>query len=318
LVWKTQQPLVVENVALENRFPKLMPLLRENGTQSFCMVPLTTAFRRLGAMGFGSGQCRAYAAAEIDFMQQVARQVAVAVDNVLHVESAQAAQRQLTRERARVRLLLEVNNAVVSHLDLDQLFPAVSGCLRSVIQHDGSSLVLFDAATRRYRVHVLQFAKNESFIEEGQVQSDGCGKSPCGAAITTGKPAVFSEADLKRVCAESHVAQELLNEGVKAFCSVPLVAHERTLGALNIARASEVMFTPDEIELLTQVSQQIALAVENAQAYRQITELKDKLATEKLYLEEEIRTEQNFEEIVGESAALRRVLKEVETVAPTD
>ena len=167
LVWKTQQPLVVEDVALESRFPKLTPLLLENGVQSFCSVPLTTALRRLGAMGFGSKQRRVYQEAEVDFMQQVAKQVAVAVDNVLHDESAQAAQRQLTHERDRVRLLLEVNNAVVSHLSLDDLFPAVSACLRKVIQHDGSALVLVDQETRRYRVHVLSFAKNESFIEEG-------------------------------------------------------------------------------------------------------------------------------------------------------
>jgi formate hydrogenlyase transcriptional activator len=90
------------------------------------------------------------------------------------------------------------------------------------------------------------------------------------------------------------------------------------LGALNIGRCRDAPFSPEDIELLGEVGKQIALAVENAQAYRQITELKDKLAKEKLYLEEEIRTEHNFEEIVGESAALRRVLKEVETVAPTD
>ena len=84
------------------------------------------------------------------------------------------------------------------------------------------------------------------------------------------------------------------------------------------ADAARMTFSPEEIELLGEVAKQIAIAVENAQAYREITELKDRLAKEKLYLEEEIRTEHNFEEIVGESAALRRVLKEVETVAPTD
>jgi formate hydrogenlyase transcriptional activator len=122
LVWKTQQPLMVENVPLEGRFPTLTPLLLENGVQSFCSVPLTTALRRLGAMGFGSKHRRVYPEAEVNFMRQVAKQVAVAVDNVLHDESAQAAQWQLTHERDRIRLLLEVNNAVVSHLGLDDLF----------------------------------------------------------------------------------------------------------------------------------------------------------------------------------------------------
>jgi formate hydrogenlyase transcriptional activator len=318
LVWKTQQPLMVENVALENRFRKLTPLLLENGVQSFCVVPLTTALRRLGAMGFGSMHRRVYQEAEVDFMQQVAKQVAVAVDNVLHDESAQAAQRQLTRERDRVRLLLEVNNAMVSHLNLDDLFPAVSACLRKVIQHDVSALVLYDPETRWYRVHALSFAKNESFVEEGRVESDCCMRSPAAIAITTRKPAVFGEEDLKNLCSESPAARHLVAEGVRAFGSVPLLSHDRALGALNVGRRREDTFRSEDVELLGEVAKQIAIAVENAQAYQVITELKDKLAKEKAYLEEEVRTEHNFGEIVGESAALRRVLKEVETVAPTD
>jgi formate hydrogenlyase transcriptional activator len=319
LVWKTQQPVVVEDAAQEGRFPKLTPLLLENGVHSFCSVPLTTALRPLGALGFGSLQRRVYQEAEVGFMQLVARQVAVAVDNVLHEESARAAQRQLTRERDRVRLLLEVNNAVVSHLSVDDLFPAVSACLRKVIQHDASGLLLFNPETRRYRVHILTFAKNESFIDEGQLESDGgCMRSPAALAITTRKPAVFTEQDLQHLCSESHVARHLLNEGVKAFCSVPLLWRDRALGALNVGRCREDPLSPEEVELLSEVAKQIAIAVENAQAYREITELKDRLAKENLYLEEEVRTDHNFGEIVGDSAALRRVLKEVKTVAPTD
>ena len=316
LVWKTQQPLMVEDVALETRFPKLIPMLRENGVQSFCAVPLTTALRRLGAMGFGSFQKRTYQEAELNFMQQVAKQVAVAVDNVLHDESAQSAQRQLTHERDRMRLLLEVNNAVVSHLGLDDLFPAVSACLRKVIKHDGSSLVLYEPETRQYRVQVLDFTKNTSFIEEGQ--ADPQCKGPSGVAITTRKPAVFTAQELKNMATESKVCERLLDEGVKSLCSIPLLAHDRVLGALNVGRRREDAFVQDDIDLLSQVAQQVAIAVENALAYRKITELKDKLAKEKLYLEEEIRTEQNFEEIIGESSRLKQVLKQVEIVAPTD
>src|SRR5262245_40336878 len=318
LAWKTQRPVVVEDAAREGRFPKLTPLLLENGVQSFCSVPLTTALRPLGALGFGSLQRRVYQEAEVGFMQLVARQVAVAVDNVLHEESARAAQRQLTRERDRVRLLLEVNNAVVSRLSLDDLFPAVSACLRKVIPLDASGLLVLNPETRRYRVHVLTFAKNESFVEEGQLESDsGCMKSPAAVAITTRKPTVFTEQDLQNLCSESHVARHLLNQGVKVFCSVPLLSRDRALGALNVGHSREDPFSPEEVELLGEVAKQIAIAVENAQAYRETTELKDRLAKENLYLEEEVRTDHNFGEIVGDSAALRRVLKQVETVAPT-
>src|SRR5262245_41793791 len=316
LVWKTQEPLVVDDVALEGRFPTLTPMLLENGIQSFCVVPLTTAIRRLGAMGFGSCCRRVHPEAEVDFMQHVAKQVAVAVDNVLHDETAQIAQGQLTRERDHVRLLLEVNNAVVSHLDLDSLFAAVSDCLRRVIQLDGAGLVLRDQNTGRHRVHVLLFDKNESFVEEGYAEL-AC-TAPTNVALGTRKPAVFDEQGLKDLCLEWPAAQRLLDRGVKAFCSIPLVSHDQVLGALNIGKCLDERFSPQDIELLCEVAGQIAIAVENAQAYREITSLKDRLAKENLYLEEEVRTGHNFGEIVGESAVLRSLLKERQTVAPTD
>jgi formate hydrogenlyase transcriptional activator len=314
-VWTHQQPLTVNDLAHEQRFPRLMSILRENGVKSFCAVPLTTAQRRLGAMGFGSLQQMNYQDADLRFMQQVAKQVAVAVDNVLHDESAQAAHRQLTQERDRQQLLLEVNNAVVAHLDLADLFTAVSRCLRTVIQHDGSSLLLFNAETGQWRIHVLDFANNESFIEEGGDKD--CPESPSCRAIATGQPAVFRENDLQEMAGSSHIAQKLLERGVKSFCSLPLLSHNRTMGALNVGRRKDDGFGSEDVELLRQVAQQIAIAVENALAYKQIAELKDKLTEEKLYLQEEIQTEYNFQEIVGESQTLRRVLKEVQTVAAT-
>jgi formate hydrogenlyase transcriptional activator len=116
----------------------------------------------------------------------------------------------------------------------------------------------------------------------------------------------------------SPIAQELLDRGVKSFCSIPLLSHNRALGALNVGRRSDAGFSPEEIELLCQVAQQIAIAVENALAYQEIAALKDKLAKEKVYLEEEIQTGYNFDEIIGESRSLNQVLKEVQTVAATD
>ncbi len=99
---------------------------------------------------------------------------------------------------------------------------------------------------------------------------------------------------------------------------MPLLSHDRVLGALNVASNEADALSPADVDLLGQVAQQIAIAVENGLAYRQIAALKEKLKTEKLYLEDEIRTDRNFEEIVGESAALKRVLSQVEIVAPTD
>ncbi|CUS38727.1 sigma 54-interacting transcriptional regulator [Candidatus Nitrospira nitrificans] len=316
LVWKTQQPLTVPDIASERRFSKLIAMLRENGVQSFCVVPLTTANQRLGALGFGSLERRTYDVSEIEFMHQIAKQVAIAVENALNYERAQSTQSQLTRERDHQRLLLEVNNAVITHLDLNDLFTAVSECLRKVIQHDGSSLLLCDERTGEWRIHVLDFQRNESFIEEGTLEEST--ESPSCLAINTGKAALFREPDLKEMASSSPCAQNLLDRGVKSFCSLPLLAHKRALGALNVGRRRDDGFTSEDVELLGQVAQQVAIAVENALAYKQIAQLKDKLTEEKLYLEEEIQTNYNFEEIVGESRALKQVLKQIETVAPTD
>ena len=316
LVWKTQQPLTVHDVTQEHRFSGLMALFRENGVRSFCVVPLTTAQRRLGAMGFGSLQPRVYEQFEIALMQQVAKQVAVALDNALNAETAVTYQGQLTRERDRQRLLLEVNNAVVSHLDLDDLFPAVSACLRRVIQHDGSSLLLCNEETGQWRIHVLDFDRNESFIKEGEIEESA--QSPSCLAINTGKTVLFGEQDLLAMAGTSPCAQDLLDRGVKSFCSLPLLSHHRTLGALNVGRRRDDGFGEEDVQLLAQVAQQVTIAVENALAFREIAALKDKLAKEKVYLEEEIQTAYNFEEIVGDSRTLKQVLKQVQTVAATD
>jgi formate hydrogenlyase transcriptional activator len=267
-------------------------------------------------MGFGSLQARRYQPAELEFMRQVAKQVAVAVDNALNAEAALAAQKQLSRERDRQRMLLEINNAVVSHLDLGAVFTAVSECLRKVIPHDGSSLVLYDEETHRCRVHALHFTEKRSVIEEcnGDLQVP----SPAGIAITTRRTTVFRERDLQDMAPISPMATYLLAEGVKSLCCVPLLSHNQAFGALNVGRQRDDAFVPEDVELLNQVAQQIAIAVENGLAYREIAELKEKLNKEKLYLESEIKTDYDFEDIIGHSAILKRVLKQVEIVAPTD
>ncbi len=312
-VFSTQQPLLVPCRDKETRFPKVTALLREIGVQSYCLLPLTSAVRRLGAIGFGSATPCAFGGADLDFLQQVATQIAVAVDNVLHDESAQSAQQQLTHERDRVRLLLEVNNAVVSNLDFREVFAATTSCLRRVLPNDYTSLALHDPDQDLFRLYALDFPSSKGLLHEGmEGPAEG---TPAETALRSGKPQLFDETDLGKFSSE--VVKLLLAEGIKSVCCVPLRSHNRLLGTLNVASLRPGAFTQDDVDLLTQVANQIAIAVENALGYQEITELKDKLAKEKLYLEDEIRTELNFEEIVGDSPALKQVLKQVEIVAST-
>ena len=140
--------------------------------------------------------------------------------------------------------------------------------------------------------------------------------TPSGEVISTRQPLIVSSANLDRW--EPSVSRLFLAEGLNSGCIVPLITANRTLGTLSLSSHRVGAFTQEDVDLLMRVANQVALAIENALAYREIAELKNKLADEKLYLEEEIRTEYTFEEIVGESPALKRVLSQVETVAPTD
>src|SRR5713226_5554287 len=120
-VWQTQQPFVVSDIEEESRFPDFMQRLREYGVRSFAILPLTTAQRRLGAMGFGRLIPQRITDTELQFMQRVASQVALAVDNALNHESSQAYQSQLARERDRLQVLLEVNNVLITSRELPDL-----------------------------------------------------------------------------------------------------------------------------------------------------------------------------------------------------
>jgi formate hydrogenlyase transcriptional activator len=315
-VWKNQQPLMVDvgDVSAQSRFPQLIPLLRENGVQSYCLVPLTTALHRLGAMGFGSLERKDYPKTDFDFMQQVAKQVAVAVDNALNFEEAQTVQKQLQEEHDRLRLLLDVNNTVVAALDLRELLTAVSASLRPLIRHEYASISLYDSENRRLQIHALDFPVSKGLIGEGlwvPVMSAAHGR-----ALASGQPVFMTRGDVEQI--DSDIARRFLAEGLRSTCILPLISRGRPLGTLAVASLQEETFPQKDAELLRHVANQIAIAVENALAFGHVINHANRLTEENLYLQAELRTEHNFEEIIGESAALKQILRQVETAAPTD
>ena len=314
-VWRTQEALIVHDVERESRFPVTTDIMREQGIKSYYAFPLTPVGWRLGVMGFGCKDAFGCSDESLEFMRQAVKQVAVAVGNALNFERAEEARRELTAERDRLRLLLEVNNAVVTHLDLHELLAAIAASLRAVLHHEFISLSLYDPEKEQLRVHVLDFAEGKGLMHEGitlRVED-----APSGLALRARRPVTLTIGEIERRF-NSEYARGLSGEGIKSGCGFPLIAHGRPLGTLAVASMTEETFPDADVELLGHIADQIAIAVENALQFRELKELKNKLAEEKLYLEEEIKTEHNFAEIIGQSPALRHVLKEVETVAPTD
>jgi formate hydrogenlyase transcriptional activator len=315
-VWQHQKPFICTNVEHETRFSDIMAKTCMAGIKSFYVVPITTAHRRIGAMGVGTTKPYDDEAAELDFLQLVAKQVAGAINIALNFDRVHQAEQDMTRRFERERLMLEINNAVVSHLSLRDLLKAISLCLRPVIPHDAALLTLREPGNDHLRLHALDLQMFGTVpFEEGVLIS--LHDTPEGHAISSRQPViVVPVVDLTRF--SSPWVRHAVENGVKSGCAVPLITHDRTVGALSVVSTQENGFGEADAWLLSQCAKQIAIAVENALAYEEIANLKDKLNKEKLYLEGEIRSELNFEEIIGESPAVKQVLTQVGIVAPTD
>jgi len=310
-VWERQEALIISDLEQETRFEKALDSIREIGVRSFCVLPLTTAHRRLGAVGFGSQRVGAYAEAGVEFLQLVARQIAVAVDNALNYQAAQALQQQLEHERDRLKLLLDLNNSVVSTLDLRQLFRAISASVRRVMECDYASVLLPEPDGKQLRVYARNFFEGgESWLEEIVVPATG---RPASKVLESGKPLIFDSVALSRYGPQLN----LWSIGIRSLCVLPMMSRDRVIGTLNLGQLRDGAFSQGDVDFLSQVANQIAIGVENALNYEQVTEARERLVEERNYLNEEIRTEHDFEAIIGQSPALKRILKQAELVAPT-
>lgn len=216
------------------------------------------------------------------------------------------------RKRAEESMMLQLSQALLSSMDVRKLLAAISATLDEFIPHDSATLALFNESTGGL---MAQFLRSEDREQYGEVHLSIL-DSPAGAAFRTREPVVVD--DLAGEGFDPATTSHLTAMGMKSGCWVPLICRGRVLGTLMVASRSEAAFGLVEAERVAQIADQVAMAVNNAVALRQISELRDRLTQEKQYLEEEINHERNFEDIVGESMGLRRVLGDIENVAPTD
>jgi len=313
-VYERQESWLRSTDELESRYERLQAALQNRGIRSICALPLTTVRRRVGVISFGSRHRDAYPPDAVKFISQVVDQIALAFDDALNFGALRRASEELQTKNERLQLLLNITNQFVSNLELRDLLRAISQGVRRVMQCDYTGLSLPEAESRQLRLYALDFPGGKGFLHEELVYSiDG---SPSGTVFRTMKPSTLRSPFAGWL--NYPIVQIALREDLKSFCFLPLISRNRAIGVLVLGRLHDDAFTEDEIHFLEQIANQIALAVENALAYREIQDLKDQLSKEKIYLEDEIRTEMNFTEIMGKSPSLRRVLKLVERVAPTD
>ena len=311
IVWETQKGLVIpipETGPLANQG---LEFIRSQGRRIACWLPLTTAHRKVGVLTFGSRSADAYTDDHLAFMDQVAAAVAIAVDNGINFDQAQRYQRELRDERDNLRFLLDINNLLVSHLDYAALLEAISEAVQRVIKHEHISLALYDENAGTLRLQWIYDEKRGATAADLALPPD---RSAAGVTFQRGETRVFRRSDLEEFGPDG--APMMKAAGLQSVCCIPLVTRNGKFGTLNVGSADADAFSEEDVTLLGQTSAQIAIAVENARAYQQVTRLNTQLADEKQYLERELQ--QEFADIVGKSPALRSVLKAVKTVAPTD
>jgi len=305
-VWLNQQPLVISHVQAENRWPEFVGLARDFGISTLVLVPLTTGNHRIGAFGFGSVAPVDLSPTEIAFLERIASEFAVAVQAFL-------AKQETVRERDRLRTLFDITNSLVSKLERDELFSAISDQLSKIIRYDCALLTLRNEAgaldVHALRSPIPQFA--EAF--KGPFNPVGM---PAEEVLATGKPVVAYDTDVDRYPNPNF--RRFVELGFKSICSVPLIARNRTIGTLALNRLTDEVWSAEDVEFLVQVGSQIAMTLSNSLAFRELAEMKERLATEKLYLEDEICLDQNIGNMVGEGPAFQAVVKAIQTVAPTD
>jgi formate hydrogenlyase transcriptional activator len=276
------------------------------GLVTWSVVPMRSPRGLVGVLFVGSSREDGFYESDLELLRPLASGIALLVENT---EARTAVQ----MEKERLQVLLDISRTLTSTLDWKKLFCDISTCIRRLTARDYAYISLYEQASEAMRLHALDFPEDSEFIiADLRTPVLEC---PSGIAFRAGQTTVFDADALEKI--DSEFTRKVLAEGITDVCCVPLVSRGRAIGTVGVASLKSQPFRDDEIELLQQAAPQIAIALDNSRAYAEISLLKDKLAKDKVYLEQEIRDSIAPGEIIGESPALENVLEQVKTVAPS-
>jgi formate hydrogenlyase transcriptional activator len=276
--------------------------------QSYAGVPLVnSAGSTLGHLVVIDTKPRTFTEQALSILQIFATRAAVELDRK-HANIA------LKKSEERLRTLLDINNAIVTKLTRDELFSTIADVLERVISFDRVSLSLYDSVADVLRL--VAYAgryRRDDYSPIGLVLPPN--GSPAGFAFLNQKPVLRKDLESER---QTEAEQRAFAHGFRSLCALPLIARGKGIGAITVGSLAKSQYTEDDAQFLAEVANQVAIAIDNMQSYEEIEALKARFYSEAVYLQEEIKTEHNFEEIIGQSAPMRRLLRKLEQVAPTD
>jgi formate hydrogenlyase transcriptional activator len=308
-------PVYVSDILTDAAWDLYRDRMLPYGIRSVWSRPLfTSEGKALGTFSINYREPRRPSAEDLQLIEKASHITGIAIERHMNEEV-------LRRERDRLRLLLEITNSMTSKLDLRGLVEALSTNLMRVTRCDFCALLLPGADREELRLTILYNPESKGAIRDGAIIP--IRGSLCGKAFRTGRSLHFNNLDEFRDDPESFgndagrvFYEQIMAEGLKSGCDLPLIGRSGVLGVLSALKRSERAFEKEDVEFLEQVSRQVAIAVENALDYETAVQDRDKETKRRHYFEGEIRAE--FGEIVGESPALKTALSLVSVVAPTD
>jgi formate hydrogenlyase transcriptional activator len=308
-----QEVVFVSDIQEVYRTPQLNSRYNPAGLQSGYILPISTPRKKLGVLTFATIEKGKFSPDDAELMRSVAEHLSIALESAMATDNAELYQRELARERDRLGLLLEINNHIVTKLDVNALFCAAGASIREHFANDFSSFWLFDEPSNRLRCVLMDFPGKSDFLREmgvAEVSQESLGKF--GAR----RPSISSITELSKTYPA--FADALKAESIATIVGVPLVTRTGPIGAMILGSKRENNFGETDLHLLEQIGDQIGLVLDNALAYGRLSASRDRLEEERVYLESEIKSEYNFQDIIGKSETLLKVLRQVSIVAPTD
>ncbi len=312
-VLEEQKPVFIPDTSQEMlKHPELAPFAAEVVGRTSYLFPVSAAQKRYGFLAATKLQGEEFAPEDVEMLRSLASHVAVALECALARDNAELYQRQVVKERDRLRLLLEINNHVVSKLDINELFGSAAASIRNYFRNDFTGFWLLDKQSKQLECLALDFPSGKGSLTavfKSELSDSHHEK------LRAHVPELLAIEEIETLPAQ--IAEKLKAESITSMAIAPMVTANGPLGVMSLGSRQPDNFGQQDLDLLSQISTQIALAVDNAIAHGRVTEARDRLEEERLYLESEIRSEYNFEDIVGKSASLRKVLDQVAIVAPT-
>ncbi|EPC5388928.1 formate hydrogenlyase transcriptional activator FlhA [Serratia liquefaciens] len=302
---------------LHARYPQIGALALYLPFNQYCLMPLHAGGTLIGGCEVLRCHPTPFADASLVQLQTLMELVALAAEQLQLREEAELRQRQLRHERDDYRILVDVTNAVLSKLDLDDLIGEISKEIHRFFKIDAISIVLCVDKTEQVTIYSTHYLQDD--VVERQQYSVALAGTLSEQVMQSGEMLLLNLKHSDRLAAYERQLFDLWHEQIQTLCVLPLVFGNKTLGVLKLAQCQPDNFNAANLRVLQQIAERIAIAVDNALAYQEINRLKESLVHENLYLTEQINgNNPDFGEIVGRSVVMSAVLKQVEMVAKSD